>query len=101
MSYVSTSPPVTPEVGKSTSNHSVHSHLGWHAVVPCPPVMWAVAVGISALGVLVLVCMVDSAGGPGVPASVPSAECAVEVLVVTDHEVGCCKVPPEVPHRVE
>lgn len=48
------SPLITPEVGESTSNHSVHVHLGWQWVVPWLLVAVVMVTGsVCILGVLV------------------------------------------------
>lgn len=68
---------MTPEVGKSTSNHSVHSHLGWQAVV-----LWLVVASVddvilgdvSVLCVVTLLCeagRVLTEAVPAVPTGVP------------------------------
>lgn len=50
------SPLITPEVGESTSNHSVHVHLGWQWVVP-----WLVVAVVMVTGsVCILGVLVDS-----------------------------------------
>lgn len=48
------SPCTTPEVGESTSNHSVHLHLGWQCVVPWGVVALVTVTGrVDVIGVLV------------------------------------------------
>lgn len=48
------SPLTTPEVGESTSNHSVHLHLGWQCVVPRGVVALVTVTGkVDVVGILV------------------------------------------------
>lgn len=50
------SPSTAPEVGESTSNHSVHLHLGWQSVMP-----WLVMAGVAVTdSVCVIGVLVDN-----------------------------------------
>lgn len=90
------SPLTTPEVGESTSNHSVHVHLGWQWVVPWPVLAVLMVTGsVCILGVLVdssSMTVVRLVGGsfektvPAVPVSilVPVEEVCFVVKAVVD-----------------
>lgn len=93
------SPCTTPEVGESTSNHSVHLHLGWQRVVP-----WGVVALVSVTGrVCVIGILVDSPFMPVVNSrlvdrdfeeTVPAVPVSILVQIPVD-EV-CCVVKPDV-----
>lgn len=98
------SPLTSPEVGESTSNHSVHLHLGWQWVVP-----WLVVALVAVTGsVCVLGGLVDSSfmpvvnprlvgGGfeetvPAVPVSIVVQISVEEVCFVVKAGVEDCNV---------
>lgn len=93
------SPFTTPDVGESTSNHSVHLHLGWQCVVP-----WEVVALVTVGGrVCVIGTLVDGSFMPVVVSRVVDRDFgetvpAVPVCTLVQIPVDeiCCVVKPDV-----
>lgn len=91
------SPCTTPEVGESTSNHSVHLHLGWQCVVP-----WGVVALVAVTGRLCVIgILVDSSFMPVVNSRVVDRDfeetvpvVPVSILVQIPVDEVCCVVKP-------
>jgi hypothetical protein len=93
------SPFTDPEVGESTSNHSVHLHLGWQSVVPWGVVALVTVTGrVDVMGILVdtsVMPVVDSRlVDRDVEETVPAVPVSILVQIPVDDV--CCVVKPVV-----